>query len=1209
MSHQADGRRHNRLAGETSPYLLQHAQNPVDWYPWGPEALARAEREDRPILLSIGYAACHWCHVMERESFEDEATARLMNEHFVNIKVDREERPDLDEIYMAATVAMSGSGGWPMTVFLLPMSHEPFFAGTYFPPRDMYGRPGFPTLLSRIAELWRRDRAALAAQARELTRELGARSGAATPLPVSAHALDAAVRQLARSFDPRHGGFGPAPKFPASMAIELLLRHHRRTGDAEVLAMVRTTLDGMERGGIYDHLAGGFARYSTDERWLVPHFEKMLYDNALLAKSYTFAWQVTGHERYRDVARETLDYVLAEMTSPDGGFYSATDADSEGEEGKFFVWTPGDLEAVLAPDQARAFAAYYDVTPEGNWEGKSVLNTPDPPAEVASRLGMPEEELRRLVGAARAKLYAARKERVPPLLDDKILCAWNALMVSAFAEGARAFADERYEHAAARSLDFLLTRMRRPDGGLYRTSRGDKTHLDAYLEDYAYLVEALVDGYEMGGEQGYLGSARELAERMVSDFGDDEHGGFFTTARHHEKLLVRMREGQDGPIPAANASAARALLRLSWHLGRAEWRQRAEAAIAAHGQLIERAPRAFAASLCVLDMLLEGPVEAVIAGPRTSAPTRELAGALGRHFVPSRMVVWHDEAEPSLAPPELVAGKGRMDGKPTLYLCRSFACLEPTSDAGSVARLLERDRELAGATRAASLGRRSAGGASAEGTQRYAARFGASALPSAYRRLGSTGLLASVVGFGSYRVDDETPGFGEALQKALEGGVNLVDTSTNYGNGGSERLVGATLARLFGTGALGRDEIIVVSKIGYVQGHNLELAQARESDGRPFAEMVKYADGCWHCIHPDFLADQLDRSLERLRLERLDVCLLHNPEYFLSDAAKAGTVTEERRDEFYRRVAAAFAFFERQVAAGRIGAYGVSSNTIAADKTAEPDATELARMIEAARQAGGDGHHFRVLQLPLNLFEGHAVLRPRVGALTVLAAAAERDLGVLANRPLNAIVGRAMMRLAEVPAAEAERAGVADALAALRAHEARFAAEVASRLSGSADFAKLFRLGEELAPVAERLDNLEQFEQLVHGQILPLVQRALGMVERSAREPGAAEAWGAWRRSYLAALERALGAIRGHTLERARQHVDRVARAIAPFLPAARLGEPLQRKALWTVASAPGVTSALLGMRRAPYVDDALAVMRWPRLERPERVFEAATKL
>ncbi|MDH5640882.1 MAG: thioredoxin domain-containing protein, partial [Nitrospira sp.] len=580
----------NRLIHETSPYLLQHAYNPVDWYPWGPEALQAAKENNRPILLSIGYSACHWCHVMERESFENEAIAAIMNREFICIKVDREERPDLDDIYMQATVAMNqGHGGWPMTVFLTP-DQEPFFAGTYFPPEDRWGRPGFGSVLNSIADYWKKDPAHVHVQAKGMTERLK-HSGSSIPSPISVSesVLEDTVVQFAEDFDRTHGGFGSAPKFPPATGLSLLLRCYRRTGDAHTLSMVTTTLDRMAAGGIYDHIGGGFARYSTDERWLVPHFEKMLYDNALLARVYVETYQLTKKPLYRQVATEILEYVLREMTGPAGGFYSATDADSEGVEGKFFVWTPTDVRVAVGNDEdAERFCALYDITEAGNWEHTNIPNRLRPIHAIAKPLNLTEDEL--LEAAARVKpiLYRARLTRIPPALDDKVITAWNGMMISALSEAARVFDEPRYREAATQTAEFLLRTHTLPDGRLLRTSRAGRAHLNAYLEDYAYLAEGLLDLYEAGADERYLREAAKLAGLLMTDFHDIKHGGFFSTAKQHEALILRMREGTDGAIPSPSAVAASALARLSFHLDRPDWRDAAIGAVRTYGRQIGR---------------------------------------------------------------------------------------------------------------------------------------------------------------------------------------------------------------------------------------------------------------------------------------------------------------------------------------------------------------------------------------------------------------------------------------------------------------------------------------------------------------------------------------------------------------------------------------------------------------------------------------------
>ncbi|HEY3121042.1 MAG TPA: aldo/keto reductase [Vicinamibacteria bacterium] len=1188
----------NRLIHSTSPYLLQHAHNPVDWYPWGDEALHRARSEDRPILLSIGYSSCHWCHVMERESFEDERVAELMNRNFVCIKVDREERPDLDDVYMAATVAMNhGQGGWPMTVFLTPQQ-EPFFAGTYFPPTDRYGRPGLTTLLDRIAELWRTDRGSLQERAAEAVRYLRLNAGTAPGAALGEAELRAALEQLDQDFDPRWGGFGNAPKFPPSGSLSLLLRCHHRFGDARALEMAKKTLDAMARGGMYDQVGGGFHRYSVDERWLVPHFEKMLYDNAQLARVYVEGYQVTGDVFYHRVASEVLDYVLREMTGEGGGFFSATDADSEGEEGRFFVWTPEEVQAAVGDEEeARRFCAYYDVTDSGNWEGRSIPNTPQPLSEVAARMALTPEELEGSLAIARAKVYRARLQRVPPALDDKVLAAWNGLMIGALAEGARVLGDPRYLHAAQRAADVILAHLRAPDGRLLRTWRGGRAHTAAYLEDYAYVADALIDLYEAGAPARWLREAAALVSRILEDFAD-EGGGFFSTARDHEALIVRHREGHDGATPSPNAVAARALARLSFHLDRGEWREAAARAVRAYGKAIARQPRAFTTSLAVVDLLLDGPVELAFAGTPDSADYRALWGEVARRYLPNRIIEHRDPADRESAELPLLAGKEPVDGRAALYVCRDYACRRPITDASAVADALAAARPARGEGRKLE-GPRLAGSATAEGTSRYAGR--SPFVGTGYGPLGRTGLTVSRIGFGGYRVDDETDEHRSALRAALGGGVNLVDTSTNYMDGGSERLIGQVLSGLAREGGLRRDEVVIVSKIGYVQGSNLEQAQEREQAGRPFPEMVKYADGVWHCIHPEFLADQLPRSLERLQVDALDVCLLHNPEYYLSDAHERSHGTlERRREEFYRRLREAFAFLEGEATAGRIRFYGVSSNTCVRPEH-DPEATSLEQMLAAAREAGGEGHRFRVLQLPLNLLE----FGPRHRA--VLEKAAAEGVGVLVNRPLNAMADDGMIRLASLET-EPPPVDLEGQLATVAELESQYRRDIASRLraaQGSVPPDQLFRWSEELREAAAQVRGLEHWRAMESQRVLPLLLHAVQALDRGLAGGALADAWQAWRNRYLPEVQKLLDELRRRASRETRASLSTITAAVDPLLPPERRGESVSRKALWVLASTPGVSSVLNGMRSPAYVADALGVVAWPPLPDPLRVYEA----
>ncbi|HZT41329.1 MAG TPA: thioredoxin domain-containing protein [Chthonomonadaceae bacterium] len=676
----------NRLAQETSPYLLQHAHNPVDWYPWGEEAFQKAQKEDKPILLSVGYSACHWCHVMERESFENEAIAAVMNEHFVNIKVDREERPDVDAIYMNAVQALTQQGGWPMTVFLTPEG-RPFFGGTYFPPEDRYGHPGFRRVLEAVAHTWQTRRDELEAQGQALLSHLDEAGDFARLLPDSVLTpalLDNAYQALASHFDARNGGFGGAPKFPQPANLDFLLRTYRRTSNPEPLAMVEKTLQRMALGGIYDQLGGGFHRYSTDAHWLVPHFEKMLYDNAQLAQVYLRAYQATGNPFYRVVAEETLEYVLREMTAPEGGFFSAQDADSEGVEGKFFVWTPEEVQEVLGERDAAVFSAVYDVTPPGNWEGKSILNVVMSVPEAARKFGLSEEEIAGILERGQEQLFAVRERRIKPGLDDKILTAWNGLMLSALAEAAAVLDRDAFRQAALRNAEFVLAKMttRDADGHLrlLRTYRNGTAKLNGYLEDYAFYAEGLCRLYEATFDVRWLDAARSLVESMLAHFGDSEQPGFFATSDDHETLIQRLKDWDDNATPGGNSVAVEVLLRLAHLIGDDSYRQRAEAILRKLGMALERHPLGFARMLGALDFYLSTPKEIALIGDPVEPETQALIRAVFRPYLPNKVVAL--ALSPEAAPPSLplLADRPLRNGHPTAYVCENFTCKEPVTD-------------------------------------------------------------------------------------------------------------------------------------------------------------------------------------------------------------------------------------------------------------------------------------------------------------------------------------------------------------------------------------------------------------------------------------------------------------------------------------------------------------------------------------------------
>ena len=691
----ADYKHTNNLINETSPYLLQHAHNPVDWYPWGDEALARARSENKPILLSIGYSACHWCHVMEHESFENEDIAHLMNENFINIKVDREERPDLDQIYMNAVQMMTGSGGWPMTMFLTPEG-VPFYGGTYFPPHDRYNIPGFPRVLLSVAEAYRSQPEQIASTASSMLGELR-RVGLADESRdlLGVDILEGAYRKIATNYDRVNGGFGGAPKFPPSMTLDFLLHTYHRTGSPEALEIVTTTCHKMAEGGMYDQLGGGFHRYSVDAKWLVPHFEKMLYDNALLSRLYLHVYQLTKEEFAKRVAEETLDYVVREMTDAGGGFYSSQDADSEGVEGKFFVWSHADIFDSLG-DDAAIFADYYDVTARGNFETHNILHVNASIESVAKRHSLSIERALEKLRAANQKLFKLREQRIKPGRDEKVLTAWNGLMLASFAEASAILGRPDYADVARANARFLLNTM--PNGGLLqRTYKDGVAKLNGYLEDYACLIHGLISLYEATGELEWIENAKTLADKMIEQFWDDEDGGFFFTGKNHEQLIVRSKEWLDNATPSGNSIATLSLLRLSLLTGDEDYRRRATGVLRLMVNGIRRYPSAFGFALNALDFYLSSPLEIAIVGAASDDRLNSLRRTLWDSYLPNRVIAvcTHDfDGAASTIP--LLSGRNTLDAQPTAFVCENFTCREPAVTIDEfAAQLRQRSRPLA----------------------------------------------------------------------------------------------------------------------------------------------------------------------------------------------------------------------------------------------------------------------------------------------------------------------------------------------------------------------------------------------------------------------------------------------------------------------------------------------------------------------------------
>ncbi|MHC4627075.1 MAG: thioredoxin domain-containing protein [Planctomycetota bacterium] len=703
MSIATAGHKHtNRLIDEASPYLLQHAHNPVDWHPWGAEAFELAAREDKPIFLSIGYSTCHWCHVMEHESFENENTARIMNDHFVSIKVDREHRPDVDKIYMDAVVMMTGSGGWPLSVFLTPEG-KPFFGGTYFPPENLYGRPSFERILLSVADAWKNKRQQLLSSAGKLTELLGGPQIAAGKKKLSPETLSKAFHSFRDTSDPVNGGFGAAPKFPQPANLSMLLSYWYRTRDGQALSMVEQTLGAMADGGIYDHLGGGFHRYSTDARWLVPHFEKMLYDQALLSKVYLQAYQITGNEEYGRIAREVFDYVLRDMTDPGGGFYSAEDADSEGEEGTFYLWDPEQIEDVLGKDEAKLFNAAYGITKRGNFEkGKTILNVTASIEQLAEKFETDEATVVDMLSAAGRRLFGRRAERARPHRDDKVITAWNGLMISSLAYGGTVLNERKYTQAAERSAQFLLGTLHE-NGRLMRYYRDGRVIGKGFLDDYAFLIMGLIDLYEATFDPRWLIEAKKLSAEMIGLFADSEQGGFFLAGNDSDELIAHTKPSSDGAVPSGNSIAAMVLLKLGRLTMNSDFSEQGSRVLEAFSGQLDKAPCYAPAMLETLSFALGPASEIVIAGRSDAADTKQMLELVGSRFLPNTVVLLHDSERADSALYEVVLflkNHAAIEGRATAYVCENYACKKPVSSLDEFEEMLgsftEESRQVSG---------------------------------------------------------------------------------------------------------------------------------------------------------------------------------------------------------------------------------------------------------------------------------------------------------------------------------------------------------------------------------------------------------------------------------------------------------------------------------------------------------------------------------
>lgn len=1114
-------RHHSRLSGETSPYLLRHAVNPVDWFPWGEAAFQAARDGDRPVFLSVGYSTCHFCHLMERESFEDPEIARFLNEHFVAVKVDREERPDIDDVYMTATSAL-GTGGWPMSVFLLP-SGEPFFAGTYFPPRGTGGRPGFLDLLRRIRDLWIQERGELTRQAEELSAAVRDANTPRSAGGLSLETLRAARKSLERSFDPGHGGFGRAPKFPNVSAISLLIRDHvlatrsatERAPETTALRMAAQSLEAMMHGGICDHLGGGFFRYSTDERWRVPHFEKMVTDQAELARVYLEAFQLTQHGGFRRVVHETLDFVLRELRSPSGGFFSALDADTEGQEGKYYLWTAEELRNVCAEPAASHFAAFYGVAASGDVHGSSVLCSTASREEVARRFGIPEAAFVESLELAREAALLARSKRTPPELDDKILTAENGLLISVLCRAGLVLDEPRYLQAAEDCATFLWENLRDSSGRLLRAFRGQPGPTEAFAEDYANLALGFVQLHEATGELRYLERALELTQRLLADYVEPETQALSRVRLGAESLFARSGTSRDGASPPATATLACLLVRLSAHTGRPELRDKAEALLRSVAGDVKRSPTSHTAVLIAASELLFEPLSLVITGsteharPLLTAATR----GLGVPLVLSRVLPGQLETSP------LAMGRAAAEGGAKAYLCRGVTCQQPTTDPDEL-RAQIREALAAGSHRR-ELGRRvNRGRATPEATRAHLDR---ALVPAAMRRL-MAGLEVAGIGVGTHRVGLDTPHHREALQTALAGGQNLIDTSPAYALGDSERLIGEVLESLAADG-MPRESFVIATKLGVAlgaQSEQVDQNSAWRAAAVPVSPGGTLLAGAF-CLHPEFLARQLDDSRERLCVDHLDVVLIQGPEQYLASGRS--------NEELILALREVFLLLEDQVREGKVGHYGIMTAT-ATRAPSDRVAIDPLKLRDLAAEVSGPGHHFRVVELPINLLERDALtprsFDPALPSTSLCARLRAAGLDVWAARPLSGVTEASMMRLIDPPRDDAASPpSLSSARYKVASLEAEFETTLAPRLrlTGVRAQGPLLPIAGSLGRTLEQVETLEQFDLAESSLITPQIRGLLGQLDRAfGDDPG--RDWARFRQAYVRAVGTYLAAVR-----------------------------------------------------------------------------------
>ncbi len=1174
----------NLLAREASSYLQSQAYRAVDWHPWTPASLEKAHRLHKPIFLSIGYSSCHFCHQMDSECFDDSSIAKVLNEHFICIKVDREERPDLDEAFLEITSAFTGGQrGWPMTIFLTP-DQKAFFAGSFFPLEDEKESLGFRSLLQRLTLIWKQQPHNILQQAKKLATHVNSARPKVSDYPIGDQEITDAVRYYLKNFDLRYGGFTKAPKYPPHGAMSLLLRYYKQTENSQVLHLVCKTLDCMYKGGIYDHLGGGFSRYSIDEKWLVPHFEKMLYDNALLIPIYLDAYLITKNPLYRTVATQTADFVLRELANPNGGFYSSLGAGPEGEEGHFYLWSYEEVKESLSKEEFEAFSAAYKLEAQGHCKGKILINRLHISDLTGFHSALLEQE-KKLIKTAIHKLFKKRQNRTKPFRDDKIIVSWTALMTYALARLGCALGEAKYSDAAEKAAFFLLRSMRDEHGLLFRLYRRGKRQQPAFLEDYAFLCLAYLELYECGKSERFLQESFALAEAMMRLFRDPKTGLFHTSSSEHTgSPFVPHQDGTDGAIPNPNATAAFVLAKLSHHLDRPDLCTTSKKALSAIGKSIHLYPHLYPTSLSVVDFHLDCPLNISCVGHDEEERMEDLLQKVHGVYLPNKIVAHFNWGKKVISASPILQDKQLVNDKPTAHVCRGTTCFKPVNTPEKLGELLQTHHSP---TRSNIFGFLLTGKASSTGTHQYASFH-----PKVSFNNTAQDLCLCPIGFGSRKVFEHDSQHRRALELALLSGCNVIDTAANYTDGSSEHCVGLVLREMIEKHQIERSQVFLMSKAGYVQGKALDAALEEKEGEVAFPEMEQIDESCWYCMHPQYLSSQLHQSRARLQVETIDAFFLQDPEQYLLNPKYSLLPLRELRQRFYKQIEKSFTFLEKAAAEGTIQYYGISSNNLALPSN-HREKVHLERLVEVAKKVGGENHHFRFVQLPLNLLEAQAITQSDA----ITQCASSEGISLFARRPLNAVYEEEMVRLSHFEKKELSldferhvQWGVA-----LEDEWKTTIAPFIHLPEGLPLPSQLFNWAQALHDLRKQQLNFLDWSHLEEEQITPQLTYLFQLIEQNIqRNEPLYNVWIDWKKRYMLALQPLIQFLRDRSMNQSAFQSLCIDQVTSRLLPPKTQEALLSQKTLRVLTKTPGVTCVINSMHTPKYVQDSLAALELP---------------